>query len=102
MANTMNVKEKGSMWGIDMGGTKIEGVILKSAEDPQVLFRDRVPTEADQGYEHMLDQVKKIVDMMEGKVGHKPDRIGFSTPGVLDPKLRSEEHTSELQSPCNL
>jgi fructokinase len=70
-----------------MGGTKIEGVILKSVEDPQVLFRDRVPTEADQGYEHMLDQVKKIVDMMQDKVGYKPDRIGFSTPGVLDPKL---------------
>ncbi len=78
---TKNVKrEEGSLWGIDMGGTKIEGVILKSVEDPQVLFRDRVPTEADQGYEHMLDQVKKIVDMMQGKVsGYKPDRIGFST-----------------------
>jgi predicted NBD/HSP70 family sugar kinase len=88
MANTTkNVREEGSLWGIDMGGTKIEGVILKSVEDPKVLFRDRVPTEADQGYEHMLDQVKKIVDMMQGKVGYKPDRIGFSTPGVLDPKL---------------
>src|SRR5688500_20309637 len=87
MANTMNVKEEGSMWGIDMGGTKIEGVILKSAEDPQVLFRDRLPTEADQGYEHILDQVNKIVGMMQRKVGYKPDRIGFSTPGVLDPKL---------------
>ena len=87
MTNTTNVKEEGSMWGIDMGGTKIEGVILKSEEDPQVLFRDRLPTEADQGYEHILGQVNKIVDMMRGKVGYRPERIGFSTPGVLDPKL---------------
>jgi len=84
---TKNEKEEGSLWGIDLGGTKIEGVILKSVEDPQVLFRDRLPTEADQGYEHILDQAKKVVDMMERTVGYKPDRIGFSTPGVLDPKL---------------
>jgi len=45
-----SVVDKNSLWGIDMGGTKIEGVILKSAKDPEVLFRDRVPTEADQGY----------------------------------------------------
>lgn len=82
-----NVMAKESLWGIDMGGTKIEGVILKTLDDPEVIFRDRVPTEADQGYEHILSQVKKVVDMMEHSAGYKPDRIGFSTPGVLDPKL---------------
>ena len=75
------------MWGIDLGGTKIEGVILDSVDDPKILFRDRLPTEADQGYDHILDQVKKVVHMMKEKVGYIPDRIGFSTPGVLDPKL---------------
>ena len=82
-----NMIAKESLWGIDMGGTKIEGVILKTSDDPEVIFRDRVPTEADQGYEHILSQVKKVVDMMENSAGYKPDRIGFSTPGVLDPKL---------------
>ncbi len=75
-----------SLWGIDMGGTKIEGVILKSANDPVILFRDRVPTEADQGYEHILGQVKKMVDAMSQAAGVKPQRIGFATPGTLDPK----------------
>ncbi len=88
MTNTsQNVSNKGSLWGIDLGGTKIEGLILKNLNDPEVLFRDRVPTEANQGYEHILSQVKKIVDAMENAHGHKPDTIGFSTPGVLDPKL---------------
>lgn len=88
MAKTnQNAGNKESLWGIDMGGTKIEGVILKSSQDPEVTFRDRVPTESDQGYEHILSQVKKVVDMMENTAGYKPDRIGFSTPGVLDPKL---------------
>jgi fructokinase len=76
-----------SLWGIDMGGTKIEGLILKTPDNPKVIFRDRVPTEADQGYEHILSQVKKIVDMMEAEAGYRPEKIGFSTPGVLDPKL---------------
>lgn len=80
---TSNRKE---LWGIDMGGTKIEGVILKSAEEPEVLFRDRVPTEADQGYEHILSQVKKLVDLMEKHAGYTPASIGFGTPGTLDPK----------------
>ncbi|NJM25845.1 MAG: ROK family protein [Bacteroidia bacterium] len=70
-----------------MGGTKLEGIILKSASDPKVTYRDRVPTEADQGYEHILTQVKKLVDMMVAHAGYKPEAIGFATPGVLDPKV---------------
>src|SRR5688572_29370320 len=76
-----------SLWGIDLGGTKIEGVILKSVSEPEVLFRDRVPTEADKGYEHILGQVKLLVGMMQKATGVTPEGIGFATPGTLDPKL---------------
>ena len=79
--------KKNELWGIDLGGTKIEGVILGKQDQANVLFRNRVATEADHGYPHILEQVKKLVDMMESSAGYKPDRIGFSTPGVLDPKL---------------
>jgi predicted NBD/HSP70 family sugar kinase len=64
-----------SLWGIDMGGTKIEGIILRSEDDPQVLFRDRVPTEADKGYPQILKQVKKIVKLMEKEAGFAPARM---------------------------
>jgi fructokinase len=87
MAKKKSAIDKDSLWGIDMGGTKIEGVILKSAKDPQVLFRDRVATEADKGYPHILGQVGKIVHMMKTEAGFKPDKIGFATPGILDPKF---------------
>lgn len=83
----MEQKLKNSLWGIDLGGTKIEGVILKSANEPEVLFRDRVPTEADQGYDHILSQIKKLIDIMCDAVGDKPAAVGFGTPGVHDPKL---------------
>lgn len=76
-----------SLWGIDMGGTKIEGAVLKSAQQPDVLFRDRLSTEADKGYDHILGQIKKVVDQMEAQAGFKPSQIGIGTPGTLDPAL---------------
>jgi predicted NBD/HSP70 family sugar kinase len=75
-----------NLWGIDMGGTKIEGVILESENDAAVLFRDRVPTEADKGYDHILSQVKLLIDKMIVEAGYTPAAIGFATPGTLDPK----------------
>ena len=76
-----------NLWGIDLGGTKVEGAILKSAADPQVLFRDRLPTEGHKGYNHIIGQVKLVVDKMEAFTGYKPTRIGIATPGTLDPGL---------------
>lgn len=78
-----------ALWGIDLGGTKIEGVILKSMEDPTPLIRTRVDTGGEKGYEYVIQQIKKLVDIMEKESGLKPERIGFGTPGVLDPILKT-------------
>ena len=96
MAKKLASIGKDNLWGIDMGGTKIEGVILKSAKDPKVLFRDRVPTEADQGYPHILRQAEKVVNMMKKHAGVKPSRIGFATPGILDPKLGTMKNCNSV------
>ena len=53
------------MWGIDLGGTKIEGVVLGSEGLHDVLFRDRVPTNESKGYEHILQQINRLVRMMD-------------------------------------
>ncbi len=76
-----------NLWGIDLGGTKVEGAVLNSSEDPKVLFRDRLPTEGHKGYDHILGQIKSVVDKMEAKMGYKPSKIGIATPGTLDPGL---------------
>jgi predicted NBD/HSP70 family sugar kinase len=86
MATKKKHPGEGNLWGIDLGGTKIEGVVLRSANDPEVLFRDRVPTEADQGYEHILEQIHRLVEMMKAASGTEPLTIGFATPGTVDPK----------------
>jgi len=76
------------LWGIDLGGTKIEGVILKSAENPEVLIRMRIPTEQEHGYDHILNQIKKLIEKMTAEVGAAPDKVGIGTPGTLDPKTQ--------------
>ena len=76
-----------NLWGIDLGGTKVEGVILESTQSDRVLFRDRIATEAQHGYSHMVNQIAKLVDLMANHAGYRPDRIGIGTPGTLDPLL---------------
>lgn len=73
------------LWGIDLGGTKIEGVILPSLDDPKPILRKRIDTESYKGYEHTLQQIKKLVNLMIEESGLQPQKIGFGTPGVLDP-----------------
>ncbi len=74
-----------AIWGIDLGGTKIEGVILKDKNNPEVILRTRLDTEAHHGYQHILDRIKLLIDKMSTESGLKPDKIGFGTPGALDP-----------------
>jgi fructokinase len=87
MAAISDTNSHEHLWGVDMGGTKIEGIILRSKDQPDVLFRHRIPTEADKGYEHILGQVKILFDAMVEHAGYTPSRVGFGTPGTLDPKL---------------
>jgi fructokinase len=77
------------LWGIDLGGTKIEGVILESISNPNPIVRTRIDTEASKGYEHIVSQIGKLVTELERQSGQKPRSIGIGTPGMLDPTLRT-------------
>jgi len=79
------MQEKHPLWGFDLGGTKIEGVILESRESMNVLYRMRIPTEAQQGYDHIVGQVQKLVEMLSAESGLKPQSLGIGHPGTLDP-----------------
>lgn len=74
-----------ALWGIDLGGTKIEGVILPGLHNPTPILRTRIDTESHKGYEHIVQQIGRLVSMMKTSSGLTPQRIGFGTPGVLDP-----------------
>lgn len=74
------------LWGIDLGGTKIESVILDE-DSLEAVDRRRIPTEAEQGYAHILERIEQVVKGAEQKTGlHRPPKIGLGTPGVSDPR----------------
>jgi predicted NBD/HSP70 family sugar kinase len=77
------------LWGIDLGGTKIEGVILPSLVDPKPILRTRIDTQATKGYQHIVQQIYTLVQQMKDQSGLLPSSIGFGTPGVLDPVLQT-------------
>jgi len=70
-------------WGIDLGGTKIEGVILD--DDGGVIDRRRIATEREGGYEHIVSRIALLVTQMREATGLTPEHIGIGTPGSIDP-----------------
>lgn len=84
----------GKLFGIDLGGTKIEGVVLKSAIAPEVLERMRIPTEAHKGYEHIIMQIKTLKEMIEEKSGTSFSTLGIGTPGALDPATQTMKNSN--------
>jgi fructokinase len=70
----------GPLVGIDLGGTKIEGVVL--AADGTVVERRRLPTERERGYEHIVARVAALVDELR-KHAAGCARVGIGTPGSL-------------------
>lgn len=74
-----------TLWGIDLGGTKIEGAIIP-AEGGNPLCRLRFDTEQQGGYEHILSRIKLLVDRMsEESCLPKPRAIGLAMPGTVEP-----------------
>ena len=84
----------GPIWGIDLGGTKIEGVILEDRETPNVLKRLRIPTESGKGYTHIIQQISNLVEVLTAETGIRPDKIGVGAPGTLEP-------STQLMKNCN-
>ena len=64
--------------GIDLGGTKTEGVLVD--EEFQVIERKRVPTNQNNGYESILNTIKDLVNELKN---NEKTSIGVCTPGAL-------------------
>ena len=74
-----------ALFGIDLGGTKIEGVVLPNRDDPEPLARIRTDTVADKGYGHILERISELIKQLSKETGIHPDRIGIGTPGSTNP-----------------
>lgn len=73
------------LFGIDLGGTKVEGVVLTPAPEYTVIYRERIPTEQSKGYSHILARIAYLIDYLAMTSGIKPQKVGIGTPGSLDP-----------------
>ena len=70
--------------GIDLGGTKIEGVLLDP--DGAEIIRKRIPTDREHGYRHILNRVKLLHDELAATVSGQPTTFGIGTPGAISPR----------------
>ena len=70
--------------GIDLGGTKIEGIMLD--ESGRELFRRRVDTQQEMGCAHILNRIKLLYDELAAHIQHQPHTFGIGTPGVISPR----------------
>jgi predicted NBD/HSP70 family sugar kinase len=72
--------------GIDLGGTKIEGVVIDAAQPEVALKRLRVPTEREKGYDHILDRICGLLESLSDTCSEAAHcAVGIATPGTWDP-----------------
>lgn len=85
------------IWGIDLGGTKIEGIVADAANKYATLARIRIPTEREKGYQHTLSRIQLLIEQLSEETGHKPQAIGFATPGAMDPDTGMLKNSNSQQ-----
>jgi len=66
--------------GIDLGGSKIEGILTD--KNFKSIIRKRIPTNQDDGYESILQSIKNLVFELSEESTEKFS-IGICTPGAL-------------------
>lgn len=67
--------------GVDLGGTKIEAVLMDPAGE--ILRRERVPTPR-HDYRKTIETIHELVQQLERDLG-TPATVGIGTPGAISP-----------------
>ena len=67
--------------GIDIGGTKIEAILIN--EQFQVIERKRVPTNREEGYYQIIHRVTKLANELK-EFGNINSSVGICIPGKID------------------
>ncbi|MBO68294.1 MAG: fructokinase [Acidiferrobacteraceae bacterium] len=80
--------------GIDVGGTKIEGVLLDSTGTE--ILRKRIPTPKSRGYSAIISEIATLAKDLENSSGTKCT-VGIGTPGTM---LMSEGILKNSNTTC--
>jgi len=68
--------------GIDLGGTKTEGILLD--EKHNIIERKRIKTPQENGYDSIVKSITFLINDLKKKTSEKTS-IGLCTPGITDP-----------------
>jgi fructokinase len=92
----MTVVDPALRLGIDLGGTKIEGVITRLGPDrAEILARLRHPTEQNLGYEHIVENVATVIAQVTREAGlTTPPPIGLGMPGSITRSRRTVKNAN--------
>lgn len=81
-------------FGLDLGGTKIEGAVLNSKG--KTLFRERIPTEQHKGYTAILRNLHCLYEKMKAFSENRSHTLGVGTPGTLSLKTGRLKNSNTL------
>jgi fructokinase len=79
--------------GIDLGGTKTEGVVL--SDQGEIIHRLRRATPQAEGYNAVLDNIAQLIAELETKAGMSCS-VGIGTPGSLSPDTALMRNSNTL------
>jgi fructokinase len=68
--------------GIDLGGTKIEGILLD--ESGSIIGRKRIPTNRNNGYDYIVDKIINLITDLQ-LMSKTSAAVGICTPGATSP-----------------
>ena len=81
--------------GVDLGGTKIEGILLSPSGEIEEKIRVNTPAK---DYLKTVDELCKVIDRLQRLSLSKKCSVGIGSPGVLSP---SNEYGLKLMKNCN-
>jgi fructokinase len=79
--------------GIDLGGTKIEGVVM--GHGGEILERERRPTPQAQGYDAILEAICSLVRDLE-RSARQPCQVGIGTPGAISSRTGALKNSNTV------
>jgi fructokinase len=80
----MRPKKKIFRFGVDLGGTKIESIILDN--ENQEIFRKRILTNQENGYEYIISSINGLYLEMVEYIKGEAHTFGIGTPGAVSKK----------------
>ena len=79
--------------GIDLGGTKIEGILLDDFGN--TLKRNRVPTNRENGYESIIERIVSLIKELQN-ISKINSSIGICTPGAISPQTERIKNSNTV------